>query len=836
MARPSDYDDYESDESIRDDGRRRRRTRYPSPSQASYFSRPRYSRRHSYPPETPREHKGSSKTGTFVKLGLGIAFVHVVATAVSEWMKKKEEENERRYHRDKRRAFEKAKAKRRRDDDLEEKRRQREEESDSSDVEREVIIREGRRIAYVPMDADPSRDEPELRRCLPAPEDHHDHDDWHERDGREDRAPSRAQSVGGRRLLSNAADARSANAKIILQPTREIRPLPWLLMYLPDRMPARRCQTHGNRLHRSSSITHTDSALSISSAMTDRILESVAGTPRPTPVVAEETEQTLSTRGSTPCPGGAPANANASGVFEHPQISEHDEDGISATPWSELNRRENDRNLQTAINHVPGSDVNHLRTSIARLQERLGVSTAMIHNLQTRNAIHQADADRGEAQLKQANEARDNALARLADKAKSSNQAKDSLTGLICLILAVIFLYAYACHYYGPEMSYIRQRRNEVVILLCNSLPTLITMERHISHGQPDLGLDFLLSYHTYKSINKILSLPAAETRRLLSSIYRNPNLNGSNNMPKNTPKNINSWERLERGECSLCRLRSLPHDPNRPCACNRLPGETESDFYIRIGTPLPTRASRVDDTPARRRRDRGEPESDGSDPFVASSPLQRRGTVPFSIPALSPASHQTSRIPTLTPPNDPDDIIVLQCSRNTPEPAGPWPSPVSTQIVPETPLPRPSSSNTLGRTPQPTDATTQTSDEHEAHINTLDLHQLRRSRRQAVTELEDSTAQVNLLLLQGQLLGAIKLANQALIKQAECDLVEARLKLVEAERKANTSIWMTTVALWIFVLVVLVVLAILIGQLYDSPDSIYAREIQKQFWEGTDW
>lgn len=198
MARHSDYDDYDSDESIRDDRRRRRRTRYRSPSQASYFSRPRYSRRHSYPPETPREEKGSSKTGTFVKLGLGIAFVHVVATAVSEWMKKKEEENERRYHRDKRRAFEKAKAKRRRDDDLEEKRRQREEESDSDDVEREVIIREGRRIAYVPMDADPSRDEPEVRGYLPAPEDHHDQDDWDDRDGWEDRAPSRAQSVGGR--------------------------------------------------------------------------------------------------------------------------------------------------------------------------------------------------------------------------------------------------------------------------------------------------------------------------------------------------------------------------------------------------------------------------------------------------------------------------------------------------------------------------------------------------------------------------------------------------------------------------------------------------------------
>lgn len=197
--------------------------------------------------------------------------------------------------------------------------------------------------------------------------------------------------------------------------------------------------------------------------MTDRILESVAGTPRPTPVVAEETDQILNTRGSTPCPGGDPANANALDVFGNPQPSENDGDGIPATPWSELNRRENDRNLQAAIDHVPGSEVNRLRSSIARLQEKLGVSTAMVHNLQTRNAIHQADADRGEAQLKQANEARDNALARIADTDKTFDQVKSNLTSLICLILVAIFLYAYACHYYGPEMSYIRKRRSEVL-------------------------------------------------------------------------------------------------------------------------------------------------------------------------------------------------------------------------------------------------------------------------------------------------------------------------------------------------------------------------------------
>ena len=197
--------------------------------------------------------------------------------------------------------------------------------------------------------------------------------------------------------------------------------------------------------------------------MTDRILESVAGTPRPTPVVTEEAEQHLNTRGSTPCSGGAPANAHTLDVFEKSQPSENDGGGIPATPWSELNRRENDRNLQAAIDHIPESEVNRLRSSIARLQEKLGVSTAMVHNLQTRNAIHQADADRGEAQLRQAEEARDNALARVADTGKTFDQVKSNLTSLICLILVAIFLYAYACHYYGPEMSYIRKRRSEVL-------------------------------------------------------------------------------------------------------------------------------------------------------------------------------------------------------------------------------------------------------------------------------------------------------------------------------------------------------------------------------------
>ncbi|EME84842.1 uncharacterized protein MYCFIDRAFT_82919 [Pseudocercospora fijiensis CIRAD86] len=187
---------------------------------------------------------------------------------------------------------------------------------------------------------------------------------------------------------------------------------------------------------------------------------------------------------------------------------------------------------------------------------------------------------------------------------------------------------------------------------------------------------------------------------------------------------------------------------------------------------------------------------------------------------------------PTLTPPNEPDNIIVLSPSRNTPEPTGPWSSPASAQIVPETPLLQQSSSNTFGSTPDFTDATTQTFDDYSTHISTLDLTQLRRSRRQAMTELENSTAEVNRLLVSGQILEAIKLTTQALVKQAEHDLVEARLKLVQAENKASKAIRKRTVASWI---IGLIVLMFAIWSQYDSPDRIYIRNTQKQFWEGRD-
>lgn len=197
------YDDYESDDSTLVNSRRgeRRRTRYRSPSrESSHYSRPRHNRRHSFPADAPPREEKSSKAGTFVKLGLGVVFVQVVATCISEWMKNKQEENERRHRREKRRAFEKAKAKRRREEEKNDREVERRERDGDSEIEREVIIREGRRITYVPMDADVEREEsPEIRGYLPPPPAHdsNEHDDWVESDGWDDRR-SRAHSVGAR--------------------------------------------------------------------------------------------------------------------------------------------------------------------------------------------------------------------------------------------------------------------------------------------------------------------------------------------------------------------------------------------------------------------------------------------------------------------------------------------------------------------------------------------------------------------------------------------------------------------------------------------------------------
>lgn len=135
-------------------------------------------------------------------------------------MKDKHEANEREYRHEKRKAFERAKAKRRRDEEEHEKRRQREEdESDGDDWdEREIIIREGRRIGYVPADASHARDgseDREVRRIEPPPaDDYQDYDDseddWDDGRRREPSVAARSRSRFGRtKSMTGMRDGRS---------------------------------------------------------------------------------------------------------------------------------------------------------------------------------------------------------------------------------------------------------------------------------------------------------------------------------------------------------------------------------------------------------------------------------------------------------------------------------------------------------------------------------------------------------------------------------------------------------------------------------------------------
>ena len=194
---------YDSDDStLYSRGSEQHRSRRRRSYSAERTRRPRRPRRrHS----TTEEQKGGSGTaGTFVKLGLGVVLVQIVATCFTHWIKDKHETNEKEYREEKRRAFEKAKAKRRREEEEYEKRRQREEDDVDGHGrergrewdEREVIIREGRRL--MPADAeDAVSEDTEVRRIEPAPIDYHD-DGYSDEDDDWDDARRRAPSVAAR--------------------------------------------------------------------------------------------------------------------------------------------------------------------------------------------------------------------------------------------------------------------------------------------------------------------------------------------------------------------------------------------------------------------------------------------------------------------------------------------------------------------------------------------------------------------------------------------------------------------------------------------------------------
>lgn len=195
-------------------------------------------------------------------------------------------------------------------------------------------------------------------------------------------------------------------------------------------------------------------------------MQSQAESSPPSPQVESERGNRTSSPRSTPCPGPRGIHdASERLLSTTPSATTHvsNTPGLPATPLEETNRRENKRILEAAIDDGTESEQGRVQHTISRLREHLGESTAILNNLRTRNEILRGDADRGEGEMEQAREARESALNCLADFTKTSNHTQRTFKTLICLMCVSIFVYAAACWFQGPEMSYIRQRRCEVL-------------------------------------------------------------------------------------------------------------------------------------------------------------------------------------------------------------------------------------------------------------------------------------------------------------------------------------------------------------------------------------
>lgn len=190
---------YHSDDSTFNGSRKSRARRDSAASDTNYSRSARYGRRRrTSAPHADEEHSAASTLG---KVALGVIFVQVVSTCFSMWMNKKDEEKYKVQHQhDRRRDFEKAKAKRRRDEDRYEREEEERERKEASRWEREEIITEGRRIGFVETGSIHSEDSEERApRQIEAPP---------ETDRRDDRARSRAGSIGAKSF-----DARSTGGK-----------------------------------------------------------------------------------------------------------------------------------------------------------------------------------------------------------------------------------------------------------------------------------------------------------------------------------------------------------------------------------------------------------------------------------------------------------------------------------------------------------------------------------------------------------------------------------------------------------------------------------------------
>lgn len=174
----------------------------------------------------------------------------------------------------------------------------------------------------------------------------------------------------------------------------------------------------------------------------------VDSSPHPTPVI-DESEFTLNSIRSTPCPPGRNPSADEGHVKEL----------ITIVPEKTGAQPGRGKQPQERAKEGAKDEECRLRNSMATLREKLASSTALINNLRTRNDFYQAENTAKEAQLKKAQEAR-----AMADSA-ANHEEKFRRFVLVAMFLIVvgIAVYSYWCWYRGPEMQYVLRRRREVL-------------------------------------------------------------------------------------------------------------------------------------------------------------------------------------------------------------------------------------------------------------------------------------------------------------------------------------------------------------------------------------
>ncbi|PPJ51261.1 hypothetical protein CBER1_08165 [Cercospora berteroae] len=236
-----------------------------------------------------------------------------------------------------------------------------------------------------------------------------------------------------------------------------------------------RCSRYPSRLHRTASLQHSDSVESSSS-----INESEESSPGgigsangsefqndmhdgTTPVIADTPEDAQEPPRSTPCPGGEPRaagrNKRTTPVNPHPAAS--DIEMPDAPPLTPSGGTEAPSHGRSAVlgpqPPVPNAD-SLLRQALHNATDR---------NLRARLRLYEMadDVEGGEtwsAKLRGQCRKIDARLELLEDHIAGIRMGERRVQALFVLMMVVLF-YACFCWFHWPEMSYIRDRRRQVL-------------------------------------------------------------------------------------------------------------------------------------------------------------------------------------------------------------------------------------------------------------------------------------------------------------------------------------------------------------------------------------